>query len=160
MNCCGGGNWFIIVGHHCRYSRVVHGLHTLVYDVLWAKPNLYSTDIDAPGTLYFVANESISYCNAISLSLHSHQVFIRYNLASRFPRWYNVVFPDWTKSQVECDIGVVSGARTWAALMPGTDATAFDRPPWLGQAGGKSGIGLDSLEFGKGSFENVKIPCR
>ena len=43
--------------------------------------------------------------------------------------------------------GVVScGSRTWATLMWGTDALAFDSP--LGQAGGKSGIGLDCLEFG------------
>ena len=42
--------------------------------------------------------------------------------------------------------GVVSCARTWAALMSGTDASAFDSP--LGQAAGKSGIGLDCLEFG------------
>ena len=69
---------------------MVHGLHTLVYDVLWAKPNLYSTDIDAPGTLYFVANESISYCNAISLSLLSHPVFFRYNFVGWFAIGYNV----------------------------------------------------------------------
>ena len=51
--------------------------------------------------------------------------------------------------------GVVSCgccARTWAALMSGTDATAFECP--LGQAGGKSGIGLDSLEF----WEHPKEP--
>ena len=44
--------------------------------------------------------------------------------------------------------GVVSCDRTQAALILGTDATTFNTP--LGQAKGKSGIGLDYLEFGEG----------
>ena len=46
------------------------------------------------------------------------------------------------------DTGVVSCARTWAALMSGTDETNFESP--LGQAGVKSGIRVDCLEFGEG----------
>ena len=47
---------------------------------------------------------------------------------------------------------MVSCTRIWAALMLGT---AFDNP--LGQAGGKPGIWLDWLDFGKVDREQPKI---